>query len=181
MKVIFLDIDGVLNTSETYDRIYKTKGYRGMYEIEIDKFRLDFLKQIIDNTDAKIVLSSSFRCFFSKQNGKIIPTNFKSKKVYDLFSNYGLEIYDTTPIKWDSREKEIQEWLNEKGDIENFIVLDDDGDSFYELNDKLILTSRVRYSYLLSFMKESIGLCEQHVDEVIDRLNNKNKVLIKQN
>lgn len=179
MKVIFLDIDGVLNTEETYDRLYKNKGFIGIYDIEIDKFRLAYLKQIIDETDAKIVLSSSFRFFFTKENHKIVPTNLKSKKLYDMFLNYGIEIYDTTPVKNFSREEEIKNWLSNRHDIENFIIIDDEGDSFYELHDKLIQTSKVRQNYLLTFMKESFGLCERHVAEIVDRLNNKNKVLTK--
>lgn len=179
MKVIFLDIDGVLNTEETYDKLYKSKGFLGIYDIEIDKFRLEYLKQIIDNTDAKIVLSSSFRYFFTKENHKIVPTNLKSKKLYDLLLKYGIEIYDITPTQKKSREEEIQSWLYNREDIENFIIIDDDGDSFYELHDKLIQTSKVRQNYLLTFMKESFGLCERHISEILDRLNKKNKVLIK--
>ena len=179
MKVIFLDIDGVLNTEETYDRIYRSKGFIGIYDVEIDNFRLEYLKQIIDQTDAKIVLSSSFRHFFAKENNKIVPTNLKSKKVYDSFSKYGMEIYDITPTQKRSREEEIKSWLSNRDDVENFIIIDDDGDSFYELHDKLIQTSKVRQNYLLTFMKESFGLCERHIIEIVDRLNKKNKVLIK--
>lgn len=35
MKVIFLDIDGILNTSKTGDRVYKIKKETGMQPIEI--------------------------------------------------------------------------------------------------------------------------------------------------
>ena len=71
MKVIFLDIEGVLNTKETYERICMTRGYTTMIDIEIDKFRLDYLKTIIDSTGAKIVLSSSFRYFFDRKDDKL--------------------------------------------------------------------------------------------------------------
>jgi len=179
MKVIFLDIDGVLNTSETYDKIYRSKGFLGIYDIEIDNFRLEYLKQIIEQTDAKIVLSSSFRYFFAKENNKIIPTNLKSKKVYDLFNRYGIEIYDTTPTEKQSREEEIEFWLANRDDIESFIIIDDDPSMFENLLDKLIQTSRVRLNYLMSFMKESFGLCERHIPEIVDRLNKKEKVLSK--
>lgn len=179
MKVIFLDIDGVLNTEETYNRLYRSKNFLSMYDVEIDNFRLEYLKRIIEQTDAKIVLSSSFRHFFIKENDKIIPTNLKSKKVYEIFNKYGLEIYDITPTQRKSREEEIQSWLSNRDDIENFIIIDDDGDSFYELYDKLIQTSKVRQNYLLTFMKESFGLCERHITEATDRLNQKNKVLVK--
>ena len=80
MKVIFLDIEGVLNTKETYERIRRQKGYSVMLDTEIDEFRLEYLKKIIDETDAKIILSSSFRYFFTKENDKIVPTALKKKK-----------------------------------------------------------------------------------------------------
>lgn len=52
MKVIFLDIDGVLN-SRAYDR------KRNWNEkTDIDETRLPFIKEIVDATGAKIVLSS---------------------------------------------------------------------------------------------------------------------------
>ena len=55
MKVIFLDIDGVLN-SGAYDR------RRNWNELtDIDESRLPLVKQIVDQTGAVIVLSSTWR------------------------------------------------------------------------------------------------------------------------
>lgn len=73
MKIIFLDIDGVLNTIETF--INRKKEYKetGILNVEIDEFRVQYLKQIIKETDAKIVLSSSWRHFFTKDNNIVIP------------------------------------------------------------------------------------------------------------
>lgn len=55
MKVIFLDIDGVLN-SRTYDRKRNWNE-----QTDIDETRLPLIKEIVDATDAKIVLSSTWR------------------------------------------------------------------------------------------------------------------------
>lgn len=85
MKVIFLDVEGVLNTRETYEMAYRLHGYTTMIDLELDMYRLDYLKQIIDETGAKIVLSSSFRHFFVKENDKVFPTSLKGKKLYDNF------------------------------------------------------------------------------------------------
>lgn len=52
MKVIFLDIDGVLNSF-----IYDLERKEG--ETAIDHTRLPLLKRIVDETGAIIVLSSS--------------------------------------------------------------------------------------------------------------------------
>jgi len=179
MKVIFLDVEGVLNTRETYERAYRLYGHTTMIDLELDMFRLGYLKQIIDETDAKIVLSSSFRHFFVKENDKVLPTSLKGKRLYDNFKRYGLEIYDTTPITMGNREEQIKEWLLNRDDVESFVIIDDDVNNFDELYSNLIQTSTMRRNYLTSFMKESIGLCERHIPEVVDRLNKKEKVLRK--
>lgn len=179
MKVIFLDIEGVLNTKETYERICRTRGYTTMIDIEIDKFRLDYLKEIIDKTNAKIVLSSSLRYFFDRKDDKLHPTTLKGIKLYENFKRHGIEIYDITPTNMNSREEQIKEWLSNKDNIESFVIIDDDPTAFYELYDNLIQTSKVRKNYLLSFMKESTGLCERDIEEAVDKLNKKAKVLKK--
>lgn len=59
MKVIFLDIDGVLN-SDTYMEKQLDNSSVGI-ESEIDPATLILLKKAVDTTGAKIVLSSSWR------------------------------------------------------------------------------------------------------------------------
>lgn len=179
MKVIFLDVEGVLNTRETYERAYRLRGQTAMIDLELDSFRLEYLKTIIDETGAKIVLSSSFRYFFEKKDGKLLPTNFKGKKLYDNFKKFGIEIYDTTVPKMGNREEQIKEWLLNRDDIESFVIIDDDPSAFFELYQNLILTGNAKRNYLSSFMKESTGLCKSHIPEIIDKLNKKEKVLSK--
>ena len=60
MKVIFLDIDGVLN-SRAYDR------KRNWDELtNIDESRLPLVKNIVDETGARIVLSSTWKTHWDK-------------------------------------------------------------------------------------------------------------------
>lgn len=51
MKIIFLDFDGVISTYE--------KGWR------FDMKKLELLKEIVDKTDAKIVVTSSWKRGFT--------------------------------------------------------------------------------------------------------------------
>ena len=57
-KIIFLDIDGVLN-SVKYDRERTEK------DGNIDETRMVLLKELVDGTNAEIVLSSSWRKHWS--------------------------------------------------------------------------------------------------------------------
>jgi hypothetical protein len=51
MKVLFLDVDGVLNNASTIQR----------YAMGIDPFLASLVRRVIVNTGCKIVLSSSWR------------------------------------------------------------------------------------------------------------------------
>ena len=178
MKIIFLDLDGVLNTSETYKKIYYKYKQTGILDVEIDEFRLEYLKEIIDKTNAKIVLSASSRNSFKKENDKIIPQNKKAQKIYDLFNKYGLEIYDITPSVYNVNDRELQinEWLLNK-DIECFIIIDDEPNMFNDLLDRLIKTSKVKDNEMLIDMDDCIGLCKEDINISVEMLNNKKKIL----
>mgnify|MGYP000061481896 FL=1 len=167
MKVIFLDIDGVLNTEETY--------MEKSTDLDIDVFRLEYLKEIIDNTKAKIVLSSSWRYFFHKENDKILPRTIRGKDLYDLFKKYGIEIYDITTTDFCFREEQIDDYLKNH-DVDNFVILDDEVFHLkkYE-NTKLIKTNFYKKDGL------PLGLCMEHIPLIEQKLkeNIKMKKLIK--
>ena len=105
MKVIFLDVDGVLNC------------YLHKFTPALEDAKIKLLKEIVDVTDAKIVLSSSWR-----EN-----SNLKYKLVTKL-AEYNLEIYDHTPILWSGtpRSREIERYIQSHySEIEQFVILDD--------------------------------------------------------
>lgn len=121
MKIIFLDIDGVLNTTETFIKRRKNYERTGVFTLEIDEFRLEYLKKIIDITGAKIVLSSTWRHFLQKKFETVIPRTERGKALYSLFSKYEIEIYDVTVINNQGRENQIKEWLSNRNNIDNLL------------------------------------------------------------
>lgn len=152
MKIIFLDIDGVLNSIKTFIERNSKK------ELELDEEKIILLKEIVDSTDAKIVLISSWRYFLDKN---LRPLDNKTSQLLELFNKHGINLYDKTTIKND-REEEIIEWIY-INNPENFIIIDD---SNYEiLKDHLIKT------YFSN--NEFLGLCNKHVEESINMLNKK--------
>ena len=176
MKVVFLDVDGVLNTSKTFERVYHSLKNSGKRELEIDCFRLEYLKQIIEETDSKIVLSSTWRRFFQKIDDKIVPRNEKGKLFYDMLNDYGIEIYDILSYESDiNREGLIIDWLF-KNDVDSFVIIDDEPNLFSVLLNRLIKTSNVRNNCVLTNMNECFGLSEQHIEVAKEMLKSKVKV-----
>lgn len=151
MKVLFLDVDGILNSNDTEDVF---KGFIGL-----DYAGIRLLREIIDETGAEIVLVSSWKHRWYKDN----------KDSQDDLANYldqrlaeeGLKIIDKTEGTSD-RGTGIVEWLS-KHAVESWIVLDDEIFPDYEVCG--ILPHLVKTSFYDG------GLKEKHVDSAIKMLN----------
>ena len=154
MKVIFLDIDGVLNSDEYLDKV-KNSDIQGI-ERDIDVGKVKLLKRAIDETGARVVLSSSWRY---TRNARYLK---------ELLANYEIRV-DSTPYIQDIRGLEIKKWLSENQGVEDFIILDDEiFDSFdEELIKKLVKVSNGNGR---SFGE---GLLPKDVDRIIERLGRK--------
>lgn len=152
MNVIFLDIDGVLNSAE-YD------SNRNEKDGNIDLTRLPLLKEIVDKTNAKIVLSSSWRKVWFKD---ISLCDIVGKELSDTFNSAGLEIYDKTPVLG-RRKDEIKAWLQNNPHIENYAIIDDMTFGWEELSDHLVKTNALI----------GRGLEQTHVDSAIKILTYK--------
>ena len=117
MKVIFLDIDGVLNCITTKERIPGSNLLLGIEDV-----KLSYLKEIVNNTDAKIILTSTWKVDWFKdekdKNGKY-GIYLDSK-----FDKNGLEIYDKTSYHVQNRGSEIYEYLNQNN-ITGYVIIDD--------------------------------------------------------
>lgn len=145
MKALFLDIDGVLNSIDNLD---------------IDLEKVSYLKEIVDKTDAKIILSSSWRFGFKNK----IPFREETIQLVDILNKYNLTIYDFTSFIG-YRNIEINDWLIHH-DVDNFLILDDE---LYNISSNLE-EHLVRTNYLH-------GLTYNDVEKSINILNGKNKKL----
>ena len=111
MKIIFLDIDGVLNCKQTPNP--------RKFPFIVDATLLQRLQRLLEMTEAQVVLSSNWR--------------------YDpagLFSaeHYGVPFIGSTPdLPNQPRCNAILEWLRSHPDVERFIVLDDEDDELDDL------------------------------------------------
>lgn len=105
MKILFLDIDGVVNCVSTKQR------HRGA--IGIDPHMAFMVGKIVLDTGCSVVLSSSWRHW--EEGMKEIR-----RQVVDFIDTTGRDLY--------GRGKEIQNWLDQHPEVTKYAILDDDSD-----------------------------------------------------
>ena len=107
MKLLFLDIDGVLTSDETISR----KEFLYTFSASC----VWALNRILRDNKVKIILTSSWR------------TVFDAEKQYQIFRENGiiqLPGGQTNDFGYENRSLEIQDYLS-KRKVENYVILDD--------------------------------------------------------
>ena len=107
MKIIFLDFNGVLDTYDNMD--------------EINLQNLNRLKHIVNECDAKVVISSSLK------NSYYITGKFSKHltQIINEIKKTGIEVIGITP-QANTRQEEIELYLANHPEVESFCILDDD-------------------------------------------------------
>ena len=155
MKVIFLDIDGVLNTPSSESRC-------GEY-IGIDDEKVEKLKKIVEKTKTEIVLISTWKKYWRKEE-KLKPLqDYSANYLDEKLAKQGLKAIDKTKDKANGRYLSRGEGILEyvyRNNVENYIILDDcqfDYDGC-DLTDNYIKTNQIE------------GLSEQQVKAACETL-----------
>lgn len=162
MKLIGLDVDGVLNSLAGVNR-------RGQDRREIRdphhgcttmfKEHVDELNRITRTTDAKLLLISTWRMFVGS---KWAPSK---EKLFEVFRDfYGIEaefIGQTPRSRSGVRGYEIADWFVTKQPFEpeRFLIIDDDSDM-------------AQYGGHLLKTRWATGLTPELADQAIEMLNN---------
>jgi|SaaInlLV_10m_DNA_2_1039722.scaffolds.fasta_scaffold00341_28 hypothetical protein len=170
LRVIFLDIDGVLNSDTTHTERHHDPR-------EFAPIHVDTLNRIIELTGAVLVVSSVWRlsrsvarlqCILNKQGVKGTVLDRTSRIMHSFKrddaperpkGHYVLADYRYEQAK---RGEEIQEWLDDwkalhPGEKMVFVILDDDRDMLH-LMDRLVWTGA---------MDCTPGLLPEHVEPVV--------------
>lgn len=153
MKVVFLDIDGVLNCAGSESRA--PSGVIG-----IDSSKVKRLKRVVENTNAVIVLTSTWKKEWSHAESERSPDgNYMVKKL----SREGLHILDKTDDHVVNRGRGIHDWIEKHGNVDSWIAIDDDVFADYE-----------KYGVMPHLVKtnfDTYGLTDDHVEQCISILN----------
>lgn len=117
-KVLFLDIDGVLNSLRS---CYAFKGYPHCFSAkdmaQFDHVAVSLIRRVCEETDASIVLSSTWRLMHTP---------------HECANGLDLPIFDRTKQLNGPRGKEIAEWLSRHPEVTSYAIVDDDGDMLEE-------------------------------------------------
>lgn len=99
MRIIFTDIDGVLNPH-----------WRSKWA----KKSIELYNKLCKEYDLKVVITSTWRIAHTKE------------QLQSIFTDQGieLEIYDYTPVLSSARGIEIVDWLN-NNEVDDFVIIDD--------------------------------------------------------
>lgn len=151
MKVIFLDVDGVLNEDTTPTRTRSRV-------IFIDQEKLLRLKRIADATGAKIVLSSTWR--YDRDDARY---NGDFLELQEAFRKAGLEFYSYTPEEVTGRKRgvEIKAWLGLHPEVNRYIILDDE---LFDFKKRGLLPHLIKTEFCDG------GLTDAHTQEAINLL-----------
>ncbi len=158
-KYLFLDIDGVLNTGQYSNYLVEN----GLCETDADGYLFDpdaveWLEYIIEKTDAKIIITSTWRLDGDMQAlwrnrdlaGEVIgitPTLLREKGV-GKFSCW-----------FDDRGMEVEAWLQDNAiDPYKYAILDDEDGYLPSQSEHLVLTNPMT------------GITEDVADKVISIL-----------
>lgn len=131
MKVIFLDVDGVLNSEETgFGGFFTEDDIATKENVKWGQGLVDRIRQIVEATNASIVISSTWRRHFS------------IGKFKDIFLLYGWDapVVDMTPKLNQGRGVEVNAWLN-KNRIESYVIIDDVDQFLIDQKPRFVQTS----------------------------------------
>jgi hypothetical protein len=143
VRVIFLDLDGVLNSRPFVAGLGATE-----WDRMIDRRAVARLNELVRRSGAKIVITSSWRC------------QLPLARVESILRDHGLvaQILGATPRLRPSRGTEIQAWLDAAEDPPEAFVILDDVDDVDHLGTYLVLTTW------------EAGLQDEHVERALEHL-----------
>jgi len=182
-KIIFLDIDGVLNCEDAYRsgecnyvEFTSKNGDKDHYQ-SFCKRSKDLLNMLIDETGAEIVISSTWRHSGIEFMREVWNLEGMSGEIIGLTPNFRGDINGYTiprgceiekwlrdnefyHCNWD---RETQDEIIKKSCIGNYIIIDDDSDMLYR--------QRNHFVHVLPSPRNKTGFNEEYFTEALLKLS----------
>lgn len=154
-NVIFLDIDGVLN-SNFWNENHQREISDGTL---IDEEKIGILATLVKETDSLIILHSGWRIWFDTD---LTPLRKESQRLVDMFTKEGIQIDGITPDLTTEeirrtkkfslvKAEEILLWVKMHEDISGWVVIDD-----LDLHNETIETHQVKTDVTVGLTVEDV-------------------------
>lgn len=161
MKVIFLDIDGVLNSEDWYKKRFEEVDkalISSMHPFyEFDPLLVQNLNRIVKETGAKVVVSSTWRKKRSVEELQEIleKVGFEGEVIdktpyFGGIGGFGYTVPRGCEIEWwvenqgyrriNWSKERLQEEM-QKSKVKNYVILDDDSDMLFSQREHFVQTS----------------------------------------
>ena len=163
-KVVFLDIDGVLNTKWWYTQMDRNTP-RDKYGYAFDPRAVANLKRIVEETGADIVMSSSWKCMGLSQVQEMWSIRNFPGKIIGITPSLGNDerLFDADTESTDRfhiRGEEIKEWLTKHGKrVSHYVIIDDMDNMLSEQQSHFVQTN------------PEVGITEDDADNAVKILN----------
>ena len=152
MKIIFLDIDGVLTSLRTCVALDG-----GGLWTEFDPVGVAIIKRLCENHNYKIVISSTWRWGNADRlHEQLTKHNLKQF----LHEDWRTELLNT------NRGAEVHRWLSKHPETLEYLIFDDDSDFTDEQKPNLILTDPMN------------GITDENIHSITKRLNGNEKIIL---
>ena len=151
-KLIFLDIDGVLNHQQGHEDGECAYDFNEKYQ-KFSTTSTALLNKLIEKTNAEIVISSTWRCDGLERMREIWTLEGMSGDITGITPHFSINGYGSAPrgceiesyLKnqgfWHiNYSKDEQQKYMDKSSIINYIILDDDSDMLYGQRNHFINT-----------------------------------------
>ncbi|MCI9465061.1 MAG: hypothetical protein HFI48_14480 [Lachnospiraceae bacterium] len=163
-KVIFLDIDGVLNSGFRNEKHQKEIGDGAL----IDQEKIELLAGLVEKTDAGIILHSGWRFWFERNGAPLRP---EAGYLVKALADAGLKISGMTPDLTTAeirktkkfslvKADEILMWLKMHHHVSGWVVLDD-----LALYDETVAAHQVKTDPAIGLTSEDIAEAERILEE----------------
>ena len=144
-KVIFLDIDGVLNTKCSYGQMDRTT-HKDEYGYTFDATAVANLAKIIEKTGADVIISSSWKCMGLSELRKMWEKRQLPGRIVDVTPDYmsdelllNADLNDIDVLY--NRGIEIKGWMEQHGEsVSQYVIVDDMDDILPEQQSHFVQT-----------------------------------------
>jgi hypothetical protein len=166
MKIVFLDVDGVLNSAHWWKvrtGVPEEANKADYAHYSIDPSAVLRLNRLLDESGAVCVLSSTWRTMYPlpDMQSHLVRRGFTGRLLGATPNHASHKMVKDERGRWTRRGNEIQAWLNmlgPKNQPGSFVILDDDDDMAHLAN-RLVKT------------KFDHGLTDENVNEALEVLN----------